>query len=113
MHQTQVAKLWTGGVVVGGLAQLLAKKGSVDDAKWMLDLGRKSLSLKFQMTRFRGGLTTNRRRLPSPEKAAVGLVDSEGYFLSMLKRTSAYANNATARTLSPDRRASGSTFADH
>ena len=94
-------------------AQLLAKKGSVDDAKWVLDLGRKSLPLKFQMTKFRGGSTTNRRRLPTPEEAAAGLVDSEGYFLSMSRRTSAYANNATASTSSPDRRASGPIFTYH
>ena len=94
-------------------AQLLARKGRLDDAKWVLDLGRDMLPLRFQMGRpSKAGLTTTERRLATPEEAAAGLVDSEGYFLSMKKRTSAYANGVAASTWRPDRRGSDSPFPD-
>jgi len=95
-------------------AQLLAKEGNIDPAKWVLDLGRKSLPLKFQMSKFKGGSPSNtRRRLPTQEEAAAGLVDSEGYWLSMRKRVSVYANNAAASSSPPERRASDSPFSEH
>jgi hypothetical protein len=95
-------------------AQLLAKEGNIDPAKWVLDLGRKSLPLKFQMTKFKGDSTSNtKRRRPTQEEAAAGLVDSEGYYLSMRKRTSVYANNAAASSSLPTRRASDSPSSEH
>ena len=97
-------------------AQLLARKGRLDDAKWVLDLGRDMLPLMFQMKPLRGGWATKsngmHRRLPNADEAAAGLVDSEGFFLSMVRRTSAYWDGGAASPSRPDRRASDSPTSD-
>lgn len=94
-------------------AQLLARTGRLDDAKWVLDLGIDILPLRFQMKRSKDGSTINaNRRLPTPDEAAAGLVDSNGYYLSLVERTSAYANGAAANIWLPDRCASDSPLTD-
>jgi len=97
-------------------AQLLARKGRLDDAKWVLDLGRDMLPLMFQMKPLRGGWATKsngmHRRLPTADEAAAVLVDSEGFFLSMVRRTEAYRNASAASPSRPDRRASDSPTSD-
>lgn len=91
------------------VAQLLARIGRLDDAKWVLDLGRDILPLRFQMEPWKGGSTTSsnaiNRRLPTPYEAAAGLVDSEGNYLSALRRASAYRNVAAVSTSRPESRA--------
>ena len=54
-------------------AQLFAKEGKLDTAKWVLDLGKEILPLMFQMKSFKLGSTTNQRQLPTPDEAAAGL----------------------------------------
>ena len=97
-------------------AQLLARRGRLDDAKWVLDLGRDMLPLMFQMRRpskgSRDGPPAVDKRLPTPDEAAAGLVDSEGYFLSMVNRTSIYADGAAASTWLPHKGASDSPSPD-
>lgn len=92
-------------------AQLLEERGRLDDAKWVLDLGRDMLPSRVQMMKpSEDGSDAANKRLPTSEEAAAGLVDSEGYFLSMKRRTLAYANGAAARTWHPERRRSDSPF---
>jgi hypothetical protein len=102
-----------GWVLFVQTAQLLEKRGRLDDAKWVLDLGRDMLPSRFQMMKpSEDGSDDVNKRLPTSEEAAAGLVDSEGYFLSMKKRTLAYANGAAARTWRPERRGPDSPFPD-
>jgi hypothetical protein len=94
-------------------AQLLARRGRLDDAKWVLGLERDMLPLRFRITRpSEKGSDTANKRLSTSDEAAAGLVDAEGYFLSMKKRTSAYANGASASISLPGSCASDSPFSD-
>jgi len=77
-------------------AQLLAKSGSYDDAKWVLDLGRDSLPLRFSMDCFRGGSSkTTNRRLATSYEVALGMADVNGYLLPSKERTLLYTTDPT------------------
>jgi hypothetical protein len=85
-------------------AQLLASSSRHEDAKWVLDIGRDSLPLRFAMRRPRGKLsTTTPRRLATPDEVVAGMADINGYLLSTKKRTSVYTMDP-ARSTSPSHR---------
>ena len=76
-------------------AQLLAETGRLDDAKWVLDRAKEALPLRFQMKAAKGGSTDNGKRLPTPDEAADGLVDPDGYYRSMIRRSEIYTDGAS------------------